>query len=868
MFSPPHFGLAPAFADSPAVSPAGATPAPLRVVIDDNYPPYSFRDSAGQLQGIRKEMWNLWQQRTGTAVNLIGVDWGRARTMMESGQADVIDTIFDTPARRAVYDFSAPYAVISVAIYFDHAIGGITDASSLKGYTVGVKDGDACIDFLNTHDITDLKRYASYGALVDAATVQQIHVLCMDTLPAPYFLYKSGVDAQFRQTAPIYAGEFHWAVHQGQTALARNVEKGFDQISPAERAEIESRWMQTKDQSHFWSGATRYGAYLLLGAAALFGTMTLWNYGLRRRVSARTRDLSGALASLQQSEARFRALFELANDAIFILDGAQIVDCNVRAETLCGLPQKNIIGSTLVDFSPTKQFDGNGSERLMRAHIQGAEAGAPTIFEWRVRQPDGVQIDVEFGLSRIDVAGHPRLQAIVRDISDRHQAQAQIQRLVNFDSLTALPNRHLLQERLKEALESCARQRGSGALLLIDLDNFKTLNETEGHETGDALLKALSRRLVCAIDTKDFLARLGGDEFVVLLADLQDSAFEAAAQAEAVALRILESVRDPFLFAALEYHSTASIGLCLFSGAPEETAAEVLKRADTAMYRAKTSGRNTLSFFDPAMQASLALHAALENELRRALPLQQFQLLYQAQVDATNRVIGAEALLRWYHPTQGMISPAQFIPLAEETGLIVPIGQWVLETACLQLKLWSARPGCEQFRIAVNVSARQFRQESFVRSVREVVESTGVEPSHITLELTESLVLDSVSDAIEKMLALKLLGVRFSMDDFGTGYSSLSYLKRLPLDELKIDQSFIRGIPAGAGDEVIVRTIIAMARNLGLVVVAEGVEQAYQRDFLLRYKCDVFQGYLFARPVCAVDFERILGSLLAQDCTV
>ncbi len=452
------------------------------------------------------------------------------------------------------------------------------------------------------------------------------------------------------------------------------------------------------------------------------------------------------------------------------------------------------------------------------------------------------------------------MQAIVRDISERKQAQNEILRLAYFDSLTQLPNRRQLIDRLRQALSACSRRPSWGALLFIDLDNFKTLNDTRGHDVGDTLLVEVAQRLRSGARAKDLVARLGGDEFVVLIEDLPGKAQEAASHAEVVGHKILGALGQLYRLGTLEHHSTGSIGLCMFSGTSDETVDEVLKRADAAMYRAKTAGRNGLCFFDPAMQASLELRAALEEDLRRAIPQQQLRLLYQPQVDAHNRVVGAEALIRWQHPTRGEVQPDQFIPLAEDTGLIIPIGHWVLEIACQQLQRWNALPGWGNLKVSVNVSARQFRQTDFVQMVRGVVQECGINASNLTLELTESLVLDNVADSIEKMHALKQIGICFSMDDFGTGYSSLSSLKRLPLDELKIDQSFVRDIVNDQDDEVIVRTIIAMAHSLGLMVIAEGVETSVQREQLLKHQCSHFQGYLFGRPQAPQDFERLLSS--------
>ncbi|HEX5337270.1 MAG TPA: EAL domain-containing protein [Gallionella sp.] len=438
-------------------------------------------------------------------------------------------------------------------------------------------------------------------------------------------------------------------------------------------------------------------------------------------------------------------------------------------------------------------------------------------------------------------------------ITARDQAQAAAHHLAFYDVLTGLPNRQLLIARLEEALAESERGGQRGALFFLDLDQFKTINDVKGHDAGDLLLLEVSRRLRAAVREGDTVARIGGDEFVVVLKELGSSDDAAVSKAIMAAEAIRDSLGQPYLLRDSMHHSTSSIGIVLIRGGEVEE--DLLRHADSAMYQAKAAGRNTIRFYDPELQAAIEARAALEDELRSALDKGQLRLYYQLQIDSMNRPLGAEVLLRWQHPERGLVSPAQFIPLAENTGLIVPIGQWVLETACAQLKSWQSHALTRDLRLAVNVSASQFYQPDFVTQVQHALLASGAKASHLKLELTESMVLQDVDDTIEKMRALKLIGLSFSMDDFGTGYSSLQYLKRLPLDQIKIDQSFVGEITNDTNDAVIVQTIIAMSEALGLDVIAEGVETEAQRSFLDAHGCHAFQGYLFGRPVPLDQFE-------------
>ncbi len=440
----------------------------------------------------------------------------------------------------------------------------------------------------------------------------------------------------------------------------------------------------------------------------------------------------------------------------------------------------------------------------------------------------------------------------------RHkQAEEEVERLAFYDPLTSLPNRRLLHDRLQHALSVTDRHSYHGAVLFIDLDDFKTLNDTKGHSVGDLLLIEVARRLKTCVREGDTVSRVGGDEFVIILEELSDDLAQATAQTETVGNKMLAAIGQPYTLKGCEYQCSTSIGISLFCNR-EITEEELLKRADTAMYQAKNAGRNTLRFYDATMQEVLESRAALESELRMALSKQQFRLYYQVQVDSQNRVLGAEALIRWINPQRGMVSPIDFISIAEGAGLIVAIGQWVLKTACGQLQRWQSDALSRDLTIAVNVSAAQFRQHDFVAQVRHILHESGAKPAKLKLELTESLLLSSVDETIAKMRELKLLGICFSLDDFGTGYSSLQYLKLLPLDQLKIDQSFVRDLSTDTNDAAIVKTIVVMSEALGLHVIAEGVETQAQRDFLEMHGCHSFQGYLFGKPLPIDAFEASL----------
>lgn len=577
-----------------------------------------------------------------------------------------------------------------------------------------------------------------------------------------------------------------------------------------------------------------------------------------------TKAAEANLAAVQQAreatETRYRIAFKTSLDAINInrMSDGEYIDVNKAFLDIVGYEREEVIGRTSLELNVWA--DRRDRQKMIEILHQSSSCQG---LEAQFRKKSGEVFWGQMSASVIEIDGVPCVLSVTRDISAAKVAEDEIRSLAFYDTLTHLPNRRLVSERLRQTLVSSARGNRKGALLFIDLDNFKTLNDTLGHKTGDLMLQKVAERLVGCIRDADTVARLGGDEFVVILDDLGETVEEAAAHARTVAGKILRTIGQTYLLGGRECLSTCSIGVTVF-GDRKDAIDEVLQQADIAMYQAKAAGRNTLRFFAPALQAAINARASMEEDLRQAIGSNQFQLFYQPQLES-GELVGAEALLRWNHPLRGLRPPDEFIPLAEETGLILPLGNWVLETACSQIAAWGKQSETAHIAIAVNISARQLRQPDFVEQVLDVLRRTGANPRNLKLELTESMLLENVEDVIAKMTILKSHGLRFSLDDFGTGYSSLSYLKRLPLDQLKIDRAFVRDMLVDVTSGAIAQTIISLSRAMGLSVIAEGVETEEQRDFLAGLGCHSFQGYLFSRPVPLEQFQYFLPIFTPSD---
>jgi diguanylate cyclase (GGDEF)-like protein/PAS domain S-box-containing protein len=598
-------------------------------------------------------------------------------------------------------------------------------------------------------------------------------------------------------------------------------------------------------------------------------------YGERERAIFRTLCAWGAIGldnattynavAEQKQELRVAAVAFESQEAMLVADAQHnILRVNSACCRITGYRADELVGRR-PDVFQFRRHDGSVDATRVATLKVGDEWSGELEMLCKDGTPVALWLSITAVRSQQDEVTHYVYAA--SDNTERKRAEEEIRSLAFYDPLTQLPNRRLLMDRLTHALATSERTGEEGALLFIDLDKFKTLNDTRGHDVGDLHLMQVARRLEDCLRECDTVARWGGDEFTVLLEGLGGNADEAAQRAGMVARKILASLNEPYQLQRQEHHSSPSIGVVMFRG-QAQPADELLKQADLAMYQAKGSGRNTVSVYDPSMQATVTRHARLEADLRQGLQNGQFLLHYQPQVGIDGRLLGAEALVRWNHPERGIVPPSEFVSVAEDSGLILPLGRWILRTACEQLRAWSARPATASLSLAVNISARQFYDAQFVEQTLEVLEETGIDPCRLKLELTESLLIKNLDGIVDKMHVLMQRGIRFALDDFGTGYSSLSYLKRLPLEQLKIDRSFVRDLFNDENDIAIARAIVTLGQSLGMQVIAEGVEEERQWRFLESIGCQAFQGYFFGRPAPIAEFESAWAARTRQEIPI
>ncbi len=1213
-----QFALVPALA---AGALARAAPAPrlIRVVTDDNYPPFVFRGTDGRLRGYEVDVWKLWQRKTGIPVRFTAEHWDDAQRDLLAGRADVIDMIFRTPQREPYYDFSAPYATLPVSIYVERGIHGIDSSRTLRGFEVGVERGDACVSHLRDLGVASLRLFPNYASLLSAARAGEVKMFCMDDDPADYYLYLYRNQLRFTRAFTLYTDQFRWAVRKGNAAMLRTVADGMARITPQERAALSDRWLRKP------LDFTSYAPWAYAGVAALLALgalVALWVRGLRAAVRAKTAEISRQLQLLDLERARLHNLLEATPDGMWLkdLDGVYL-HCNDQALRYIGKTREEVLGRRDADFRPaeiaarsvagdrealrsgrevrseaqlpnpdggdfaleviklpvpapgggylgvlgvareiserrrmestirlwaeafrnagfglsisdarsnryldvnptfaqqrgyareeligqpvtsvipadilprylanrargdtqphmvyesvalrkdgsrlpvlldvTVVFDDDGraerrivysldiserqrtenerrlwahtfehagfgvavsdvhtnlivaanrayarqrgyavnellgmqleqlypADRLAQAHemLELAARQGHCVFEsehltragqrfpvsldmtlvhddeGRVRyrvvysqdissrrqaerelriaaaafeSQEGIVVtDAQGSIQRVNsafsritgwsaseaIGRHPAmlrsehrragagpgpLRGLVRngywsgemwsrrkdgeaflarvaisavrddagtvlhyvgtltDITEEREAKRRAERLARHDALTDLPNRQYLRELVQAALAQARKSGELGALLMLDVDHFGLLNAAHGHHHGDLVLVELARRLRLALRPGDALGRFTGDKFVVLMEGVGGEWMHATHRAGAAAAQLRESAAAPFEWPDKRIPGVGlSIGLTLFgpeTGARLDSDA-LLAQAEAAMYRAQEAGRNITRVFEPSMQAELDARSRLVEDLRTAIPQGQLLLHLQPQLDGDGDVRAAEALVRWQHPTRGLLQPGSFIGVAEQTGLIDALGREVLRMACAQISAWSREAATREISLSVNVSPLQFRREDFVAEVLDAVAAAGIDARRLKLELTESTLMDDLDDAVHKLGLLRSHGLRIALDDFGTGSSSLSYLTRLPLDQLKIDKAFVQNLPDSRSDALVAQTIIAMAKGLGLEVVAEGVENAAQLGFLRGHGCDLYQGYLLGRPVPIEEFMR------------
>jgi diguanylate cyclase (GGDEF)-like protein/PAS domain S-box-containing protein len=947
-----------------------AAVAPLRVVMDEHYPPFAYRDEDGQLQGYTVDLWRLWQRKTAIPVNIVAVNWADVQPMLEQGQADVIDPIFETPERVSSLDFSPPYMSVPTSIYADSSIAGIHNIASLQGFQVGVQADDACGEHLRNAGITSVRIYPSYDALMGAVARQDIKLLCLDDYSADFYLYRLRLHHRYVKAFEVVSTGLRRAVRKGDVATQARVESGMALITSAELDALHDKWMGRPLFSMLYARRLVI-AFLALGGLILL--LIMWLASVRRAVIVRT-------AELEREQAQLRTLVDGSPDLIWLKDATGVYQaCNPQTAALFDRPRGSIVGrrddelfepqiaeryrrddltalqrGTAVTYEEVVTIPDTGMERVFETiktavrkpdgtilgvlgvarditqrrameesmrmanliyqtsaeaivvtdesnHIVDANPAftqltgyglasvigkTPSLFESSMHDSDfyeRVRQDLEANdhwqgeiLDRnsngtstakfvnIRLIRHPdgrvhRHVVQFQDISEQKKKDEEIWRQTNFDALTGLPNRRLFLDRLEQDMRKAHGRNGRLGVMLLDLDRFKDINDSLGHANGDAALIELTRRLSCCIPEDATVGRLGADSFGLIVTD-----YEHRRHLETIAQAILDAVAIPMPLGtdSLVYLS-ASVGIAVY---PDDgaDALELVRNAEHAERLAKRSGRGQFQYFTASLQQQAYANVKLINDLREALVRRELQLYYQPIVEvATDRVSKAEVLLRWIHASQGPVSPARFIPLAEESGLISEIGNWVLDEAIASSHRWRQRYG-SVIELSVNISPKQFSHPDPLPWLERIVHA-GLPPDSITIEITEGVLVNDAEQVVRCLDILHAAGAKASIDDFGTGFSSLAYLKQFKVDYLKIDKSFIDRLTENGNDRPVTESIIHLAHKLGIATIAEGVETDAQRELLAALGCDFIQGYYYSPAISRDAFEALLEQQIA--CT-
>lgn len=823
----------------------------VRVGVYSNEPKI-FHDAKGKPAGILIDLLQRTAAKNDWALNYVSCTWQECLDALQDGKIDLMPDVAYTPQREKFFDFHKTPALHSWSQVFSRKGISISSVPNLDGKRIAVLDGSIQADFFK--EMAEgfgikvvLIRARTYDEAFDLVTTGAADAVITNN----QFGEWNALLHQLVETPIVFLPtQLYFVTNKGRHPdLLSAIDRQLDAWKTSENSE----YVQILKKWHGATPTTGLPPYVwqALGVllAALCSVIVIATF-LRRQIKIKT-------YHLEAEKAQVNAILNALPDLLFETraDGC-ILSYHSHSTDLLAAPPEAFLGRRLHEVVPTGVL-AVYQEAIREAMVKGVSIGKQYVLELAGSQR---WFELSTARKKVEEGKDPHFISLARDITDRKQAERKIAQLAFFDQLTGLPNRTLLQDRIKQAMASSQRTGNYGALLLIDLDYFKTLNDTLGHDFGDLLLKQVAQRLIECVREEDTVARLGGDEFVVMLVNLSESLGEAASRVEMIGGKIGAALNKTFELKEATYRISMSIGASVFLG--QQTDIDTLvKQADLAMYKAKDAGRNTLRFFDPEMAHDVQKRASLENDLHHAIQDKQFVVHYQAQIQG-GQVTGAETLLRWRHPEHGLVSPGEFISVLEETGLVRPVGQWVLETACRQLADWAKQSEMSHLTVSVNISAHQLNHEDFVDQVLMALERSGADPGHLKLELTESLLVNNVEKTIGKMNTLKAQGVGFSLDDFGTGYSSLSYLKRLPLDQLKIDQSFVRDILTDPNDAAIAKMIVLLAESLGLAVIAEGVETEAQRALLANLGCHTYQGYLFSRPLPLEEFEAYTKSVI------
>ena len=822
--------------------------------------PKLFATEQGDLTGIFGDLLTEIAKDQPWRIKTVQCDWAYCLQLLQSGEIDLLPDVAYTEQRALLFDFHQTTALFSWSQLYKSPGVALDSTQALDGRRIAVLQDSVQQEYLQklinetgmTTQLIPVQSMPKGFSLVSSGQADAVaanHYFGQAQLQH-YQLQQSAI--MFQPSRLFYATKKHH--NQDLLSVIETRLAQWQNNASSPYYQVLQRWgteaVQTTLPVAVWWGLSALSGLLLL---ALFGS-----WWLKRQVVEKTRHL-------QASEQRLSTILNSVDANIYIKDSKlRYQYVNRKFAESFGCTPEQAIGRRDDAF-----FDATTCAILQQNDTKVFQQGIRLVEEevTRITGKDETETFLSVKLPLKDDKGNIHaLCGISTNITEHKHQQQEIHQLAFYDALTGLPNRRMLLDRLQHAVSLSERQQhaAQGALLFIDLDHFKDLNDTLGHAMGDQLLQQVASRLQHHLRKVDTLARLGGDEFVVLLTDLHPDAELASQRAGLIAEKVVQLLSEPFSLQERQYSISASVGVVMFSDGCNGY--ELLQRADLAMYDAKERGRNGMRFFNQQMQADVSARAELATGLRQALKNREFVLHFQPQLQSGKGVVGAEVLLRWQHPEQGMIAPGHFIPVAEATGQILAIGHWVLEQSCLQLAEWARRPETSQWYLAVNISARQLHANDFVQEVKRALHFSGADPGKLLLELTESQLLQDIDVVIDKMQQLNELGVRFSLDDFGTGYSSLSYLKKLPLKQLKIDRSFVRDILTDPNDKAIIKTILALGVSLELAVIAEGVETQEQYNKLLQLGCQQFQGFLFGKPVPESEFMTQMNQ--QPDCIV